>query len=140
MVRLSFNNCNKTYNVVNNFVKENLQWPATLRALMAAKGEMSNPALGREIKVSHVTIGNYLNGQFPKGDDLAAIADFFGTSTDALLGREPIPPVPQVQFQTQGYALHDAPSKNSVDDLLFEVQNIRESLYALERKIKKLKK
>lgn len=107
---------------------------------MAAKGEMSNPALGREIKVSHVTIGNYLNGQFPKGDDLAAIADFFGTSTDALLGREPIPPVPQVQFQTQGYALHDAPSKNSVDDLLFEVQNIRESLYALERKIKKLKK
>jgi len=53
---------------------------------MYRRGEMSANQLGKEVGVSHVTIGNYLVGQPPKSVHLVSIAKFFGVSTDWLLG------------------------------------------------------
>lgn len=47
--------------------------------------------LGKAIGTSHVTILNYRGGQLPKSEHLISLADFFGVSTDAMLGRTEIP-------------------------------------------------
>lgn len=44
-----------------------------------------------------------------------------------------------IEPASQSLILHDAPPDYLVDDLLGEVQTIKESLAALERKLKKLK-
>ena len=75
---------------------------------MHKRGEMNASKLGREVGVSHVTIGNYLVGKPPKSVHLVSIAKFLNVSTDWLLGlvgesmfdehggikRESKPPIP----------------------------------------------
>lgn len=52
---------------------------------MEAK-KVNSAQLAREIGVSHVTIGNFLNGQLPKSEHLWAVARFFGVRMDDLFG------------------------------------------------------
>jgi hypothetical protein len=44
-------------------------------------------ALGKSIGVSHVTIGNYLDGQLPKSEHLLKIADHYKLPMDWFFGR-----------------------------------------------------
>ena len=71
--------------MVNRNVKENLQWPQRLVELMGKKG-LNASQLGKQISVSHVTIGNYLDGQLPKGEHLVSLASYFGITMDELVG------------------------------------------------------
>lgn len=71
---------------VNLKMKEKLQWPETLRLLMRKQGIKALP-LSKAINISHVAIGNFLDGQLPKSEHLISLADFFSITTDALLGR-----------------------------------------------------
>ena len=58
----------------------------------------------------------------------------------AELEREAGIKIPQAVFETGGLALHDSPdSKNSIDEMLAEVQTIQEAIHRLETKLKKLK-
>ena len=50
-----------------------------------------------------------------------ALAKFFGVTTDEMLG---LVAPRQVQFQTQGQAIHDAPNKKIVAKLRTQVQNL----------------
>ena len=53
---------------------------------MFKRGKMKASQLGREVGLSHVTIGNYLVGRPPKSEHLVKIARYFSVSTDWLLG------------------------------------------------------
>ena len=46
--------------------------------------------LEREIKISSGTIYRWTDDTYPNGNTLAAIADFFGVTTDYLLEREEV--------------------------------------------------
>jgi len=60
---------------------------ARLRALRIERG-LSQPDLGRRFNVAKQTISNYETGATsPTPDQVRAFADFFGVSTDYLLGR-----------------------------------------------------
>jgi transcriptional regulator with XRE-family HTH domain len=52
------------------------------------KFKVNNLALAKAIRVSHVTIGNYVGGQMPKSEHLLGLANYFICSADWLLGRE----------------------------------------------------
>ncbi len=56
-----------------------------LRLLRDQRG-LNNLELAKAVGLSHVSIGNFLNGQLPKSEHLVRLADFFGVSTDWLLG------------------------------------------------------
>jgi transcriptional regulator with XRE-family HTH domain len=56
----------------------------TLRDAMG----MNNVQLGKAVALSHVTIGNYANGQYPKAEHLISLAKIFGVSIDFLLTGE----------------------------------------------------
>lgn len=49
-------------------------------------GKKPNP-VGKEIGVSSATVSQWKNGSIPNGETLLKIADYFGISTDYLLGR-----------------------------------------------------
>ena len=76
--------------------------------------------------------GEYL----PGGEELYKLADFFGVTVDELLGRT-LAKYPELI--SRAVALHDVADQNLIDDALVEVQTIKDSIAALERKIKKLK-
>jgi len=119
-----------SYNV-NIFLKEKLQFAERLRALRDQKG-LSNVELGKSVGLSHVSIGNFLEGQLPKSEHLHALAEFFGVTTDYLLGREKSAsaPVP---------ALHEATPEYLLDDALAELEALKEKVSSLERALKRLK-
>jgi transcriptional regulator with XRE-family HTH domain len=117
-----------SYNV-NIFLKEKLQFAERLRALRDQKG-LSNLELGKSVGLSHVSIGNFLEGQLPKSEHLHALAEFFGVTTDHLLGREKSPSPP---------ALHEAAPEYLLDDALAELEALKEKVLSLERALKRLK-
>jgi transcriptional regulator with XRE-family HTH domain len=53
-----------------------------------ADRRLGNAALAKAVGISHVAVGNYLDGRLPRAEELLAIADHFGVSTDYLLGRD----------------------------------------------------
>lgn len=53
---------------------------------------LGNAALAKAVGISHVAIGNYLDGRLPRAEELLALADHFGVSTDYLLGRDGVAP------------------------------------------------
>ena len=65
-------------------MKEKLHWPKTLEFLIKQR-EIKPAELAREIKVSHVAVGNYLKGAEPGATTLKAIADYLGTTADWLI-------------------------------------------------------
>ena len=69
-------------------MKEKLHFQDRLSEVMFKRNKMKASQLGREVGLSHVTIGNYLVGRPPKSEHLVKIARFFSVSTDWLLGLE----------------------------------------------------
>jgi transcriptional regulator with XRE-family HTH domain len=114
---------------VKPILKEKLKFAERLRFLRDQKG-LSNLELGKSVGLSHVSIGNFLDGQLPKSEYLAALAEFFGVSTDWLLGRdaEMTPP-----------ALHENTPEYLLDDALAELDELKEKVQALERALRRLK-
>lgn len=54
------------------------------------KGWWTQQQLADAICVSQPTVQRWLKGTVPDGNHLAAMADFFGVSMDALWGRAPL--------------------------------------------------
>ena len=117
-----------SYNV-NLFLKEKLQFAERLRALRDQR-ELNNLQLAKAVGLSHVSIGNFLEGQLPKSEHLHALAGFFGVTTDFLLGREQGASAP---------ALHEAAPEYLLDDALAELEALKEKVLSLERALKRLK-
>ena len=92
--------------------------------------ELSNAELGKSVGLSHVSIGNFLEGQLPKSEHLHKLADFFGVSTDWLLGRDAGAPVP---------ALREGPPEYLIDDAIAELEELKERVLSLERVLRRLK-
>jgi transcriptional regulator with XRE-family HTH domain len=115
--------------IVNTFLKKKLQFAERLRFLRDQK-ELSSLELGKSVGLSHVSIGNFLDGQLPKSEHLAALADFFGVSTDWLLGREPEMSPP---------ALHENTPEYLLDDALAELEALKEKVQSLDRALRRLK-
>lgn len=64
---------------------EKLQFKEVLAQLIERHG-LNPTALARKLAISHTTIQNFLSGEsLPKSDNLYALAEFFGVSTDFLL-------------------------------------------------------
>ena len=81
--------------------------------------------------VAQPTVGRWLNtGIIPSGEKLTKIANHFGVKIESLLGTEAMP-APTV--------LQEGPPAPLVDEVLIEVQEIRERLKLLEAKLRKLK-
>jgi transcriptional regulator with XRE-family HTH domain len=117
-----------SYNV-NNFLKDKLQFAERLRSLRDQR-ELNNLQLAKAVGLSHVSIGNFLEGQLPKSEHLHALAEYFGVSTDFLLGREQGASAP---------ALHEAAPEYLLDDALAELEALKEKVLSLERALKRLK-
>jgi len=61
------------------------------RVLMLCRENNVKPGtLEREIKLSSGTISRWTDDTYPNGNTLAAMADFFGVTTDYLLEREEV--------------------------------------------------
>ena len=112
-------------------MKEKLQFADRLRWLQQEKG-LSNAELGKSVGLSHVSIGNFLDGQLPKSEHLAALADFFGVSTDWLLGRDK-------EKETAPAALRETAPEYLIDDALAELEGLKEKVHSLERALRRLK-
>ena len=115
--------------IVNTFLKKKLQFAERLRFLRDQR-EISSLELGKSVGLSHVSIGNFLDGQLPKSEHLAALAEFFGVSTDWLLGREPEMTPP---------ALHENTPEYLLDDALAELDALKEKVQSLDRALRRLK-
>ena len=92
---------------VNTFLKQKLQFAERLRFLRDKRG-LSSLELGKSVGLSHVSIGNFLDGQLPKSEHLASLAEFFGVSTDWLLGRDTEMSPPALRENAPEYLLDDA--------------------------------
>jgi len=117
-----------SYNV-NKFLKEKLQFAERLRTLRDQQS-LTNAQLGKAVGLSHVSIGNFLEGQLPKSEHLHALAEYFGVTTDWLLGRDKTAAAP---------ALREAPPEYLLDDALAELEELKEKVLALERALRRLK-
>ncbi len=92
---------------------------------------MSNLEIAKSIGVSHVSIGNFLEGQLPKSEHLMALAKYFGVTTDWLLGHNSPSELPP--------ALHEQPPEYLLDDALAELEELKEKVQSLERLLLRLK-
>ena len=118
-----------SYNV-NLFLKEKLQFSERLRSLRDKQG-LSNLEIAKSIGVSHVSIGNFLEGQLPKSEHLMALAKYFGVTTDWLLGHD--------SSSAEPSALHEQPPEYLLDDALAELEELKEKVQSLERVLLRLK-
>ena len=87
--------------------------------------------LAKGTGLSPASIHKYLNGAMPGSVELGNIADFFGVSTDWLLGRGP--------DDKSAMALRDALPEAQVDDALRELDDLKEKVQSLDRALKRLK-
>jgi len=117
-----------SYNV-NTFLKQKLQFAERLRFLRDKRG-LSSLELGKSVGLSHVSIGNFLDGQLPKSEHLASLAEFFGVSTDWLLGRDAEMSPPALLENAPEYLL---------DDALAELEALKEKVQSLDRALRRLK-
>lgn len=92
---------------------------------------MKQNELAKGTGLSPASIHKYLNGAMPGSVELGNIADFFGVTTDWLLGRD--------TDQKQPFALRDAPPESLVDDALTELDGLKERVQSLDRALKRLK-
>jgi transcriptional regulator with XRE-family HTH domain len=88
--------------------------------------------LARGTGLSPASIHKYLNGAMPGSAELGSIADFFGVTTDWLLGREP-------GGEPGVTALRETPAEARVDDALKELADLKEKVQSLDRALKRLK-
>jgi transcriptional regulator with XRE-family HTH domain len=88
--------------------------------------------LARGTGLSPASIHKYLNGAMPGSVELGSIADFFGVTTDWLLGRDP-------DGGPAAMALRETPAEARVDDALKELADLKEKVQSLDRALKRLK-
>jgi len=117
---------------VNTFLKEKLQFAERLQALRDER-KLTNAELGKAVGLSHVSIGNFLDGQLPKSEHLMALAKFFGVSTDWLLGRE------TEASSAPARVLRENPPGYLLDDAIAELEALKEQVQSLERALRRLK-
>jgi transcriptional regulator with XRE-family HTH domain len=88
--------------------------------------------LAKGTGLCQASIHKYLHGSMPGSAELGSIADFFGVTTDSLLGRESggVPAAP---------ALREVPAEALVDDALKELDDLKEKVQSLDRALKRLK-
>jgi transcriptional regulator with XRE-family HTH domain len=110
-------------------LKEKLQFAERLRSLRDERN-LTNLELGKAVGLSHVSIGNFLEGQLPKSEHLVALAKFFGVTTDWLVGHDPEPARSALRETPPGYLL---------DDALAELEALKEQVQSLERALRRLK-
>jgi transcriptional regulator with XRE-family HTH domain len=110
-------------------LKEKLHFAERLRSLRDER-RLTNLELGKAVGLSHVSIGNFLEGQLPKSEHLLALAKFFGVTTDWLVGHEPEAARPALRENPPGYLL---------DDALAELETLKEQVQSLERALRRLK-
>lgn len=83
-----------------------------------------------EAGTSQPTVGRWLDGEsMPNGHELGRLADFFGVTTDYLLGREKATARP-VNYQ---------PSDTIVEDCLADLREVSELVKGLEMRMRKIK-
>jgi len=95
------------------------------------RGNLSNSDLAKAVNLSHVSVGNFLDGQLPKSEHLAALAEYFGVTTDWLLGRE--------GESRSALVMQERPPSYVVDDVLESFNSLKEQVASLERVLKQLK-
>jgi len=86
--------------------------------------------LAAGVGLSPAAIHNYLNGAMPGAAELAKLADYFGVTTDWLLGREKGP---------KPAGLSEAPPGHVLDDVFAAFEELKENVSTLERGLKRLK-
>jgi transcriptional regulator with XRE-family HTH domain len=110
-------------------LKEKLHFAERLRALRDQRG-LSNLELGKSVGLSHVSIGNFLEGQLPKSEHLVALSKFFGVTTDWLIGHE---------SESAPAALREEAPEYLLDDALAELEALKEKVQSLDRALRRLK-
>ena len=61
-----------------------MKFSEKLKRLMLAKG-LTQEELGKELRVSHVSVGGWLRGSLPRPRILAQLSSYFGISPEILL-------------------------------------------------------
>ena len=104
------------------------------------KRDLTAVKLAGEIKVSHVTVGNWLRGADIRGDNLVALAKYFEVSSDFLLGginfggsehssSEEIQIVTPVREEATTYKVEAAPNLLAkLSDQMLELEKLTSSL------------
>jgi transcriptional regulator with XRE-family HTH domain len=100
-----------------------------LERLLDERGVKQNE-LAKGTGLSPASIHKYLNGAMPGSVELGKIADFFGVTTDWLLGRE---------TSDKGVPALREGSEPLVDDALSELDGLKEKVQSLDRALKRLK-
>jgi transcriptional regulator with XRE-family HTH domain len=82
------------------------------------------------VGVSQPTVQRWLKGTIPGGEELLKLANFLGVDPYALLYENRPPPAK---------LLRDIPAESLVDDVLAEMDNLKEQIAALDRTVRRLK-
>jgi transcriptional regulator with XRE-family HTH domain len=102
-----------------------------LERLLEERG-IQQKELAKGTGLSPASIHKYLNGAMPGSAELGSIADFFGVTTDWLLGRE-------AASELETSALREAPAQSLVDDAFKELEDLKEKVQSLDRALKRLR-
>jgi transcriptional regulator with XRE-family HTH domain len=89
---------------------------------------LTNAELGKAVGLSHVSIGNFLEGQLPKSEYLVALAQFFGVTTDWLVGND-----------DRSSGLRETTPEYLIDDDMAELAELKEKVYSLERALGRIR-
>ena len=90
--------------------------------------------MAKAVGVSQPTVQRWIKGKaIPDAEQISKLADLFKLSADELLGRS-VRENTKLNIETS-----DQPNTILIDEALAEVQTIKETVAALERKLKKLK-
>lgn len=95
------------------------------------EGRATQMEIAKTVGVSQPTVGRWLKGTVPQGVELFKLAEMFNVSMNEMLGGE---------AAVVSRALHESPPEFVMDDLLEEVQRLKEQVNAVERAARRLKK
>ena len=103
-----------------------------LARLLKERGVRQN-ALAAGVGLSPAAINKYVQGNaMPGSVELGNIAEFFGVTTDWLLGRES-------GESRSAVAVRETPAGALVDDALKELEDLKEKVQSLDRALKRLR-
>lgn len=94
------------------------------------KNGVTQDDIAKAVGVSQPTVARWLRGAAIGGEDLLNLARYFSVSPFVLMGSEPL----------SAAALREAPPDYHVDDLLAEMDKLKEQMRAVERAAQRLKK
>jgi len=91
------------------------------------KGEKFTP-LVKKLGYSPGSIKNWKNGTIPSGDIIKSFADYFGITTDYLLGREPSAPSNMTKEEALKFILSNMVGQDVSDSLYRQAAATLEAL------------